>query len=201
MLLQFMLSQLQNSLYCNITTPSGCSSAKTVDITLIYCTAPTVALPTQDFCNAGTVADLLATGTAIKWYAAATGGNALAPTTALVDGTPYYASQTVNGCESVARVMVTPNITVVAAPAIANDTQTFCNSGTVADLMPNGAEIKWYTTATGGTALDPVATLGNGVYYASQTVDGCEGLARGMVTVTVNVTAAPTIDNADTNIL
>ncbi|MCO6146486.1 T9SS type A sorting domain-containing protein [Flavobacterium sp. NRK1] len=180
-----------------VTTALGCERVKTVDITLVITPAPTVAAPIQEVCNAGTIADLMATGTAIKWYAAATGGNALASTTALVDDTPYYASQTVNGCESVLRTMLTPNITIVAAPAIENAEQTFCNLGTVADLMPNDDNINWYNVATGGTALDPAATLASGNYYASQTVDGCESAARTMVAVTVNVTAAPTIDNAE----
>lgn len=180
-----------------ITTSGGCNGVRTVDVTLVITPAPTVAAPIQEICNAGTVADLMATGTAIKWYAAATGGNALAATTALVDDTPYYASQTVNGCESVLRTMLTPNITIVAAPAIENAEQTFCNLGTVADLMPNDDNINWYNVETGGTALDPDATLATGNYYASQTVDGCESGARTMVAVTVNVTAAPTIDNAE----
>jgi hypothetical protein len=54
-----------------------------------------------------TVADLNATGTDIKWYDAAVGGNLLPLTTVLVDGQHYYASQTINGCESIARFEVT----------------------------------------------------------------------------------------------
>ena len=46
-----------------------------------------------------TVSSLVATGTGIKWYAAATGGSALSASTPLVNGTTYYASQTVNGME------------------------------------------------------------------------------------------------------
>ena len=60
--------------------------------------------------SAQTVANLVATGSNIKWYAAATGGTALATTTALVNGTTYYASQTVNGVESTARLAVTATV-------------------------------------------------------------------------------------------
>ncbi|RDI05510.1 beta strand repeat-containing protein, partial [Flavobacterium sp. AG291] len=66
-----------------VTNSLGCSRVKTVDVTVSIVAAPTVPAATQDFCNAGTVADLVATGTGIKWYAAATGGTALASTTAL----------------------------------------------------------------------------------------------------------------------
>jgi hypothetical protein len=179
-----------------VTNAAGCSITASVNVTINVVVAPTVPAATQDICNAGTVANLVATGTAIKWYAAASGGAALAPTVALVNGTTYYASQTVSGCESVARTALAVNINVVAAPAIANSAQTFCNAGTVADLMPNGASIKWYAAATGGTALASTVALVNGTtYYASQTVNGCEGLVRGSVTATINVVAAPAISN------
>lgn len=46
------------------------------------------------------VSKLVAIGTDIQWYDVASGGIALAPTEMLVDGTTYYASQTINGCES-----------------------------------------------------------------------------------------------------
>ncbi|MDV6169968.1 T9SS type A sorting domain-containing protein [Flavobacterium sp. DG1-102-2] len=178
------------------TTAIGCTSSATVNVTVTVIAAPTVAAATQEFCNSGTVAGLTATGTAIKWYAAATGGTALAATTALVNNTTYYASQTVNGCESVARTALTAVINVIAAPTVADDTQEFCNAGTVAELLPNDASIKWYSVATGGTALASTDALASGSYYASQTVNGCEGLTRTLVTVTVNVIAAAPINAA-----
>ncbi len=74
------------------------------DIVLVE-KAATPSAPTtsaQTFCSASspTVSSLTATGTSIQWYSAATGGSGLASNTALVDGTSYYASQTVSGCES-----------------------------------------------------------------------------------------------------
>jgi hypothetical protein len=69
---------------------------------------------TQSFCVAATVQDLVATGTGIKWYDAATGGNLLTATTALVSGNSYFASQTIN-CEGLARfeVVVTLDAQIV----------------------------------------------------------------------------------------
>lgn len=64
----------------------------------------------QSFCPGVKVSDLVATGTDIKWYDAATGGNLLAATTALVNGVVYYASQTVSGTESTQRLPVTVTI-------------------------------------------------------------------------------------------
>ncbi len=68
------------------------------------------------------MADLSAAGTGIQWYAAASGGSALATTVALVDGTYYYASQSVSGCESSTRLEV--NATVTTNPTISLNSST-----------------------------------------------------------------------------
>ncbi len=173
-------------------TINGCESTSraAVAVTLNSTAAPT-ATATQTFCNSGTVAGLMATGSGVQWYSAATGGTALAPTTALTNEGVYYASQTVSGCESATRAMVTVSISMPAAPEAAAS-QTFCNSGTVAGLMATGSGVKWYDAATGGTALASSAALTNGgMYYASQTIDGCESATRTMVTVTFTTPAAP----------
>ncbi len=172
---------------------AGCSVSDQVAVTVSIIAAPTVAEPAQTFCGGATVANLQATGTGLKWYAASTGGTALAATTVLADATTYYASQTVNGCESVARTAVAVTVNTVAAPTVAEATPTFCNSATVAGLQATGTAIKWYDEATGGTALEATTALTNGgTYYASQTVAGCESAVRTLVTVTINAPAAPT---------
>jgi hypothetical protein len=58
-----------------------------------------------------TVAQLQATGTGIKWYLSSTGGTALATGTELINGTHYWASQTLNGVESNARFEVVVSMT------------------------------------------------------------------------------------------
>ncbi len=136
----------------------------------------------QSFCNGATVADLVATGTDIKWYASATGGSALLGTDVLVDGQVYHASQTL-ACESFARLAVTVAITTTAAP-IGDAAQDFCDD-TLADLVVVGSNIIWYDAATEGNVLPSTTALVDGaIYYASQTVDGCESTTRLAVTVT-----------------
>jgi hypothetical protein len=147
---------------------------------------------TQTFCSSSTIANLTATGTAIQWYSTATGGSALTSTTALVNGTTYYASQTVNSCESANRLAVTISITNTVAPT-GNTTQTFCSSSTIANLTATGTAIQWYAAATGGSALAGTTALVNGTtYYASQTVNSCESSNRLAVTVSIINTNAPT---------
>jgi hypothetical protein len=156
-----------------------------VAVTVNVTAAPTASA--QTFCNSGTVADLVATGTALQWYAASTGGTALASTTALVSG-DYYVSQTLNGCES-PRTMVAVTVNVTAAPTAS--AQTFCNSATVADLVATGTALQWYAGSTGGTALASTTALASGNYYVSQTLNACES-PRTMVAVTVNAAVTPT---------
>jgi serine protease AprX len=78
---------------------------------------------------------------------------------------------------------------VVTGTALAGPTattQTRCQGQTVADLVvTSGSSIKWYSVATGGTALATTTALATGTYYATQTVDGVESL-RTSVVVTVN---------------
>ena len=57
------------------------------------------AASSQTFCGISTVASLVATGTALKWYDVSAGGTALSSSTALTTKT-YYVSQTLAGIES-----------------------------------------------------------------------------------------------------
>lgn len=61
---------------------------------------------TQSFNAGDTLANLSVTGTNLQWYSSSSGGTTLPISTVLVNGTTYYVSQTVNGCES-SRVTIT----------------------------------------------------------------------------------------------
>ncbi|WP_026976493.1 T9SS type A sorting domain-containing protein [Flavobacterium tegetincola] len=135
----------------------------------------------QTFCNSGTVADLVATGTSLQWFNVATDGTALSATTILSTGT-YYVSQTIDGCES-ARATVSIVVNTTDAPTAS--TQTFCNAATVANLVATGEGLQWFATATSGNVLVNSAALATGNYYVSQTIDGCES-TRTMVMILVN---------------
>lgn len=149
----------------------------------------------QSFCGSATVANLVATGTTIKWYTAATGGTAMASTDALTTGTTYYASQTVN-CESFARLAVTVTINPIPDAPTGNASQTFCSSSAadLSDIVVTGTNIIWYDAATAGNVLPSTTALVSGTtYYASQTVNGCESTNRLAVTITLDaVPSAPT---------
>ncbi|MFP9099079.1 fibronectin type III domain-containing protein [Flavobacterium sp. RHBU_24] len=180
------------------TNIAGCTRTATSVITVTTIPAPTGAA-SQTLCYGAPISDITAVGEELQYYTTATGGTALSPTTTANFGF-YYVSQTVGGCESPARLAVAVSINLVAAPVIADEEVTFCNEGTVADLTATGTGIEWYAAATGGEPLaaDTAFTEGTTVYYASQTVDGCESPARAGVAVTLNVTAAPEADAMQT---
>ncbi len=180
---------LTSGTYYATQTLNGCESVDRAEVTVvIHNTVAPTADATQEFCiaEAKTVADLVVIGTDIKWYADATSTTELASTTLLTSGT-YYATQTLNGCESVDRTAVTVTIHHTPAPSTSQPIQRFCKdtNSTIASLNINGTNIKWYDAATGGNLLSNTTSLINGTYYASQTLNGCESVLRKAVIVNV----------------
>ncbi|WP_314810018.1 gliding motility-associated C-terminal domain-containing protein [Capnocytophaga granulosa] len=121
---------VRNAYYVFTLTNSGQCVSEGVKAYVKGITPPTVANANQSFCGAATVADLQPQGTNYVWYAAAIGGTALTPTTALADNTLYYVAKKNGSCES-ERVSVKTRI--LQAPAT-GQSYTFCKGATVYDL-------------------------------------------------------------------
>ncbi|HEX8563305.1 MAG TPA: hypothetical protein VF676_10035, partial [Flavobacterium sp.] len=135
----------------------------------------------QEFCAGATVAYLEAEGDNLQWYAAPSGGTALASNVVLESGF-YYVSQTVNGFES-DRTEV--EVTVNTTPAPSATAQSFTGSATVADLEATGTDLRWYDNAALSNPLAPSTPVATGTYYVTQTLNDCESEATA-VSVTVN---------------
>ncbi len=182
-------------------TIAGCESSTRLAVTTMVSdpAAPTATSP-QSFCASSNakVADLIVTGTAIKWYNAPIGGSLVSTSTALADGTTYYASQTIAGCESSTRLAVTTMVSDPAAPT-ANSVQSFCASSNakVADLIVTGTATHWYDAPTGGNLIAGGTALADGTtYYASQTIAGCESSTRIAVTAVISPLLQVTLSSA-----
>lgn len=161
------------------------------------CASVTVTVNQPSFVTTRTVADLQATGTGIQWYAAATGGSPLATSALLANGTTYYASQTVGGVESLNRLAVTANLDNAPCKPTGTASQSFSPGATVADLAATGSNIRWYSTASGGTALATSTPLANAThYFATQTVSCTESLQRFDVTATISDAVPPVPGNS-----
>jgi gliding motility-associated-like protein len=148
---------------------------------------PTTTSP-QTFCiqQNATLNDITITGQNIKWYDALTVGTLLSNTTPLQNGNTYYASQTINGCES-KRIPVTVTIQNTQAPT-GNVKQSFCTgqNPTLKTMEVVGTTIKWYDNITLGNLLMDTTPLVDGkTYYASQTENNCESTNRLAVTVSL----------------
>lgn len=172
---------------------TGCQSATRLAVTVIVNNAstPTTTDTTQDFCliDAPTVNDIQVDQAGIVWYTAITGGTVVSGNTLLTNGTTYYASQTIGGCQSATRLAVTVTIGNAITPTTTNATQAFCayNNPTVADIQVNQAGVIWYSLMTGGTALATNTPLVTGnTYYGALVTGGCESATRLAVTVNLS---------------
>lgn len=126
-----------------------------------------------------TLADITITGQDIKWYDEATAGTLLPNTTLLENGYTYYASQTIDGCES-ARIPVTATIQDTPGPT-GFAVQYFCDtqSLTLADFVLTGTDVVFYDSQFGGSILPITTPLVDDMgYWASQTVNDCESSLR-----------------------
>ncbi|MCF2445392.1 T9SS type A sorting domain-containing protein [Dyadobacter sp. CY345] len=185
----------------------SCPSAK-AKITVTVLPAPpipTVVSPVNYIVRATNAVPLTATGTALKWYTTATGGTALTtaptPITTTAGTTSYYVSQTLNGCEG-PRAEIVVSVATCTTPVPTVTTPVTYNVGaTAVALTATGTALKWYTVATGGTALaaaptPSTTTIGTVSYYVSQTLNGCEGPRTKIdVVISACATAAPTVAN------
>lgn len=174
-------------------TVAGCESARLA----VVVTIDTIPVPVgidQFFCSSATVANFVVSGEAggvFKWYAAATGGSPLAPTTAAGTST-YYVTQTLRGCES-ARKPVIVTIGTIVNPTVYP--QELCAGSTVANLQASGSVdsvFKWFATADATTPLAATTVVTSGTYYVSQTLGTCES-GKTAHTVTINNVATPVI--------
>ena len=167
--------------------------------------APTATSP-QTFCGSATVTNLVANGNSIQWYSTASNGAALLQATAIVTGTTYFASQTVDGVESTTRteivVSITPNSDNVTTLSVcdtytwANNNQVYTQSGTYTGTTTNCVTEKLNLTIT--PSSNNVTTISvcdtytwannNQVYTQSGTYTGT---TTNCVTEKLNLTITP----------
>jgi len=90
-------------------TENGCTTTNRTGVVLnVQYTNPPTATSPQTFCDIdnATISNLTVVENNVQWYANSLGGTPLNATDLLTNGTNYYATQTVNGCESPTRLAV-----------------------------------------------------------------------------------------------
>jgi len=160
---------LQNKTYYASQTVTTCESLRIPVVVNIQNTPVPTADAVQNFCSTqkATIGSLTVTGTNVIWYDSMTNGAVLPSTTALVNGTTYYATQTVNGCESVNRLAVLANIVVPSLP-VNNAAEFICDS------KNDGSE---YVDLTGYNSKIATCTICSFSYYSS--LSGAENQTTG----------------------
>lgn len=127
------------------TTINGCTTLSRTPVTLTVQITPLPSANTsQSFCDIenATISNLVITGNTILWYATSTGGIPLNTSELLKTNTTYYASQTINTCESVGRLAVNViiNKTVIAPQSSNIPVLKACDS------MLDGSDTNGFTT-------------------------------------------------------
>ena len=118
------------------------------------------------------ISNLVVTGDNIKWYNASSGGTEYTSpaTTNLVNGQIYYASQTVNGVESTARLAVTATINALPTPTFTAQPGATAYTGVTVTYTTQSGKLSYvwtfpgtvttdYTIISGGTSTDYSVTL------------------------------------------
>ena len=189
-----------------VTGNNGCvANSDTIVIGSVGSPAITSTTPASR-CATGTVtlSATVGTGETVDWYAAASGGTALATgvtsfTTPSISTTTIYYAQARNatfGCLAPSRVAVAATINALPTSPLAGNASR-CGTGTVtiSATPASGETIDWYAVASGGTTLQTnslsyttPSIVVSTVYYAQakNITTGCVSAARTAVTATVN---------------
>lgn len=116
-----------NTKYYVTQNASGCESGKKEILVTLSDPNPPTGNALQDFCSASnpTLKNMSITGTDIKWFDQI--GTQIPETTPLVDGTTYYASQTINSCESTQKLAIKANVVTNYLSAHDHFPPAFCN--------------------------------------------------------------------------
>jgi hypothetical protein len=132
----------------------------------------------------------------LNWYTVASGGTrsliAPIPSTTVPGTTTFYVSaKNTSACEGPRSAIVVTINPAPAAPVVLTPIE-YCEASVASALSATGTLLKWYTTATGGTAstVTPIPSTsvpGTTIFYVSQSnpSTGCEG-ARSAISVTIN---------------
>ena len=157
-----------------------------------HATFPGPVVTPTTYCQDATAVPLTAPGTGLLWWTVPTGGTgsstAPTPSTTTPGTTVYYVSSTFGLCQSL-RSPDTVNIIPLPLPPILYDPTPYCQGQTFVPITVTGTGILWYTAATGGVGTTTAPTVNTAVpgtytFWASQTVNGCEG-PRASITITV----------------
>ena len=181
---------------------TACSSLTVPDvedygIVVLGYTAPPSGDAIQNLCVNNTVANIIVTGSNIKYYANSEWGSALSESTTLVNNKTYYLSQIIDEVESIERLAVTvilPDVTISSSGST-----TFCTGGNVLLTSSSISGNQWYDTngiIIGATSQTYTATTSGNYAVIFTNSNNCSTTSTAIV-VTVNpIISPPTISTS-----
>jgi hypothetical protein len=182
--------------YVTAVTPDNCTS-DTLPVIVsvgVNLAAPTATTP-QEFCEGAVVADLQATGVAVKWFDAETGGNELLPGQTLTNGAIYWVASTTANCNDSERTPVKAIVgKVIPSRPVIPSPQNLCGAPTLQDIIINTNDANsvnsfvWYDAETDGTELPLTTPLVDGqeyFYAVSGNGNQCQGATRYAVLINI----------------
>jgi hypothetical protein len=194
----YTVTNLTTGTYTFTVSNGTCSSSASSNVVINAApsvTAPIVGLIEQPTCSVATGSVTLSGLPSGSWTLTRLpdnvnfSSNGLSTTIpGLSTGIYNYRVTDANGCVS----SNTTNIPINTQPAtpvapVAN-AQSFLvsDNATVANLVIVSAGTpNWYSSASGGTAINSATLLTTGIYYASQTINGCESQTRLLIIVQI----------------
>lgn len=185
--------------YVQIVTDQCSSNRQPVHITIVGNVNVTVA-STQTFCDAATVADLIAIpsnalGT-VQWFSSSESSTPLDLNTELVNGSTYYVNQVLYGCTSV-KLPVTVQILSTPNPLISSDI-TVCSNTVMSNVViDNQSLLRWYASPISTTPLSGQSVLTSGTYYVTVYNGVCDSERRPINVTVVQSLSTPQVTLID----
>ncbi|SDE96762.1 T9SS type A sorting domain-containing protein [Epilithonimonas hungarica] len=162
---------------------NNCQTTRSFTITQPTALVATAVSQTNVACNGdatGAATVSVSGGTPGYTYSWSPSGGTAASATGLAAGTYTVTIKDANNCQTTQSFTITQTA-AISAPSGATD-QTFDSGDDLSALVVNGQNIKWYASASDATShinVLPMSTLlvTNTIYYATQTIGGCESKA------------------------
>lgn len=177
-----------NTTYYATQTVGGCESIQrlSVEVSVNTVDSPEGAA-TQELCRDATIADLNTTsGQNIQWYDAEEGGSLIDETTAVIDNTTYYATQTVDGCESEDRLSVDVNLIPNIDVTVSGEEDQILTAAET-DATYQWVDCNDNNTPISGATDQSFTAIISGNYAVEITKNGCTALSDCIAFTTVGL--------------
>ena len=194
----FTITNLSSGTYTFSVSNGTCSSLASSNVVIDAApnqSAPVVGLLVQPTCSTATGSVTLSGLPSGNWTLTrvsdgVTFASSGSSTTllGLATGNYNYTVTNANGCISTASGVVVINSQPASPAAPIANAQSFLASAnaTISNLqIVSTGTPNWYSNAVGGSAIATSTLLTTGIYYASQTINGCESAGRTSVSVSV----------------